>query len=542
MKNLKYLLVMLIALTTTVSCVEDEFVEKDLPPVIGSVLKLNEIMSKDVNDNPDWIEVYNSGDEDMDISGYILNDKDVAEGGFDIPDGTIIKSKGFYFVDQDESGIKVSSGGEDVSLSKPDMTVIDYTRTPDMTQNVGLTWAREIDGEEPWQVSNGTPGSSNGSAENVPPILSAESLTEFMDVYSVQASDADGIASVKLVHMVNGGVQSIDMALVGDEYKTSVPRVLVGDVVKYYVVATDNTGLTTYYPENGNNEPAEFTVAGGLKELIITGEDAGFRGEVTFTAIPFYPEQVDEIRLYYLLPGELQDDVNDDKTRVTLTQDGDKHVGVVPEQNTDDVISYYLRVEYIDGTKTYNPIEVEDADGNVISDFNHDYGTTWPSYTVEAIIYDPVVDQTVNYTAGPLTSVVFPTNPVPGTDINIVLAYATSDVVAEARIYYDVGDSPVYVKDNKVKGEDDATFTQTGVTLNFKDVVADNGLAVGQTGNKTTFYVRIATEDASGNAIAEYYYGSDGSMYLDDTPGGGTTDESDAFKGDPALWNELNVQ
>ena len=51
-----------------------------------------------------------------------------------------------------------------------------------------------------------------------------------------------------------------------------------------------------------------------------------------------------------------------------------------------------------------------------------------------------------------------------------------------------------------------------------------------------TFYVRIAT------ATAEYYYGSDGSMYLDDTPGGGTTDQSDAFKADPALWNVFNVQ
>ncbi len=536
MKNLKYLLVMLIATVTMVSCVEDEIVEKDGPIVEEGELKLNEIMSKDTGDKPDWIEVYNMGDADFDISGYILNDKDVAEGGFEIPAGTIIGSKGFYVVDQNESGIKVSSGGEDVSLSKPDGSVIDLIFVPDMSANVGLTYAREIDGEEPWKVSSPTPGASNGAAENTPPILSAEPLTEFMNVYSVSASDADGIASVKLIQMINEGVQSIDMALVDGEYKTTVPRGKVGDVVKYYVIATDNTGLSTYYPENGNNEPAEFTVLGGLEELIITGEDAGYRGEVTFTAIPYYPEQVDEIRLYYLLPGELQDDVNDDKTRVTLTPDGDKHVGVVPEQNTDDVISYYLRVEYIDGTKTYYPFEIEGGD------FNHDYGTSWPSYTVEAITYAPVVDQTVNYTDGPLTSVVFPTNPVPGTDINIVMTYATTDVVAEARIYFDVGDAPVYVKDNKVKGEDDTSFTQTGVTVNFKDVVADNGLAVGDTGNKTTFYVRIATEDASGNSIAEYYYGSDGSMYLDDTPGGGTTDESDDFKADPALWNVFNVQ
>ncbi len=544
MKNIKYLFVMFIALTTTVSCVEDDLIENTPPPVIGGVLKLNEIMSKDVNDGPDWIEVYNTSDDDMDLSGFILNDKDVADGGFAIPDGTIIKSHDFYVVDEDESGIKVSSGGEDVSLSKPDKTVIDHTKTPDMTASVGLTWAREIDGEGDWMISNATQGTSNGSAENVPPIIEANPLTEFDDVYEVSASDADGIASVKLVHMVNDGVQSIDMALVDGKYKTSVPRAKVGDVVKYYVVATDNSGLTTYYPENGSSEPAEFTVVGGVEEIEFAGEEAGNRGDVTFNVTPYYADQVDEIRLYYLKDGEQQDEDNgfDDKHKVVLDQNGDVWSGVIPEQETGDIIAYYVRVEYMDGTKTYYPIEEKDTDGNIIGDFNHDLGTTWPTYTVEEKTYLPVDDTTVNYTDGPLTSVVFPSNPVPGTDMNVVLAYTTTDVVAEARIYFDVGDAPVYVKGNKVKGEDDASFTQTGVTVNLKDEVADNGLAIGDEGNKTTFYVRIATEDASGNAIAEYYYGSDGSMYLDDTPGGGTTDQSDAFKGDPSLWNEFIVQ
>jgi len=536
MKNLKYLIVLLISMTAVLSCVEDERMAIELPPVEGSVLKLNEIMSKDVNDNPDWIEVYNSGTEAMDLSGYWLNDKAVAEGGYQIPNGTMIAAGGFYVVDSDESGQSISSGGEDVSLSEPDKTVIDHTVTPDMSSDVGLTWGREIDGIGEWRVGSPTPGASNGSAENTAPILAAEPLTEFMDVYAVTASDADGIASVKLIQMINEGVQSIEMALVDGEYKATVPRGLVGDVVKYYVVATDNTGLSSYYPEDGTNSPGEFTVAGGLEELIIEGAEAGFRGDVTFTATPYYTAQVDEIRLYYLLPGESQDDVNDDKTKVVLTQDGENYVGIVPAQNTDDVVRYYLRVEYIDGTKTYYPLEEEDADGNVISDFNHDDGTTWPSYTVEAISYEDVVEKVVNSTEGPLTSLTFPTNPVPGGDINLVLAYASSIEIVEARVYFSVGDNPVYVKANKVSGEDDTSFTQTGVTINLKDVISDEGLALGETEAKVSFYVRIATDQA------EYYYSNDGTMYLDDTPGGGSVDDSDAFKADPSLWNVYNVQ
>ena len=249
MKNLKYLIVLLISMTAVVSCVDDERMTIELPPVEGSVLKLNEIMSKDVDPKPDWIEVYNSGNEDVDISGYWLNDKPTSEGGFQIPNGTIIAAGGFYVVDSDESGESISSGGEDVSLSEPDGTVIDHTITPDMSSNVGLTWSREIDGVGEWMISSPSKGSSNGSAENTAPILIADPLTEFTSVYAVTASDADGIASVKLVHMINDGVQSIDMALVDGEYKTSVPQANVGDVVKYYVVATDKTGLVSYYPE-----------------------------------------------------------------------------------------------------------------------------------------------------------------------------------------------------------------------------------------------------------------------------------------------------
>ncbi len=541
MKNYKYLVFsLIIALFGAVGCVEDEIFDEKGPDVATSTVKLNEIMS---TGDPDWLELYNSANDDVDISGYKLTD---SSQEWTI-DNLTIAAGGYLTFDCDDSNIpnvstnfKISSGGEKITLFNAAGELIDEITTPDMSSQVGLTYGREIDGGNNWIVISPSRGAANSNVNN-PPVVTADPLTEFTDVYAITASDADGISSVKLVHMINGGVNSIDMALVGDEYKTTVPRAKVGDIVKYYVVATDNTGLVSYYTEDGNNNPAEFTVQGGLEELTFAGEEAGFRGDVTFTATPYYPEQVDEIRLYYLLPGELQDDVNDDKTKVVLTQDGNNHVGVVPAQNTDDVISYYLRVEYVDGTKTYYPLEEEDADGNVISDFNHDFGTTWPTYTVEAISYNDVVDQTVTYTAGPLTSVVFPTNPVPGTDINVVLAYTSTENIDEARIYFDVRDTPAYVKNNKVKGEDDASFTQTGVTINIANVDAEDEVGVftgntSVTGTKVTFYVRIAT------ASAEYYYGSDGSMYLDDTPGGGTTDQSDDFKADTSLWNVLNVQ
>lgn len=520
------------------SCVKDDNIPEPKPEPTDSALVLNEIMSKDVGDNPDWIEVYNGGKEDMDISGFILNDKAVSDGGFSIPSGTIIASKGFYLVDANESGIKVSSGGEEVSLSDATGKVLDGTKTPDMSADTGLTWARMTDGNDPWKISSPTPGMTNGSGVNEAPIIGAEPLTELDNIYSVTASDADGITSVKLIKMVNNGVISYDMALVDGKYTTSIPLSRVGDVVKYVVKATDNTGLVSFYPEGGLDSPGEFTVVGGLEEVIFSGVEAGNRGEVTFNAKASFSQQVKEVRLYYFLPGQTQDD----KVKVVLTETNGVWSGVIPEQNTSDVVSYYLRVEYEVGTKTYFPMEEKDADGVIIGDFDHDDGTTWPTYEVKEKTYAPVTDKVVTYTDGPLTKATFPENPVPGTDINVVLEYVSTDVITEARIYFDIGDAPEYVKKNKIKGEDETSFTQTGVTINLAGKATDNGDAIDTEGVKVTFYVRIAIEDASGNAIAEYYYGSDGKRYVDNTSGGGTTDESDTFKADTSLWNVYTVQ
>jgi hypothetical protein len=151
--------------------------------------------------------------------------------------------------------------------------------------------------------------------------------------------------------------------------------------------------------------------------------------------------------------------------------------------------------------------------------------------------YVTVVNKTVNATLGPLTSLTYPTNPIPGTDINIELVYASTANIDEARIYFYVGNTPEYVKDNKVKGEDDASFSQTGVTVNLKDIVSDVGLSLSETGAKVSFYARITDSDDK-----EYYYSNDGTMYLDESRAAGPIDQSDAFKGDPSLWNVYNVQ
>jgi hypothetical protein len=517
MKKFRYILLALIVLATTFGCIEDEMFEKEETTVEGSVLKLNEIMSKDVNDNPDWIEVYNSGSEDIDLSGYILNDKDVALGGFEIPAGTVITAGGFYLADTDVTGIKVGSGGEDVSLSMPDGTVIDLTTTPDMSSDVGLTWAREIDGDGEWMVSSPTPGTSNGSAANTAPILGASDLTEFDRVYGVSASDADGISSVKLVYMVNDGVVSYDMSLVDGDYKTSVPAAMVGDIVKYYVIATDLTGLSTVYPENGIETPGEYTVVGGVEEVIFSEvETAVGIYDFSFLAKVHYTEQVEELRLYYLLPGESQDDVTgafDDKHKIEMTtpEANGLFKATISDLAKSTELRYYYRVEYIDGTRTYYPVEIDGGD------FNHDLGTTWPTVSVGEI----------------------PVAPVNGFSELEITNEAAIDLTYNVNVEYDNGD-PQEVKFYYYLNFDNTAFLADPTA--YEDA---NRVSITWAGTLPTtdnmYNFSIPTADLSpGDEISWYMRAKDGNgdkMYY---TFGKTAEEFDGdIKDDPTTWNVI---
>jgi len=89
----------MITLIFTTSCVVDEVREADV--IEGSTVVLNEIMSNNVGDGVDWIEIYNKSSEDIDLGGYMLNDAETVSGGWTIPAGTIITAGGYIVFEED---------------------------------------------------------------------------------------------------------------------------------------------------------------------------------------------------------------------------------------------------------------------------------------------------------------------------------------------------------------------------------------------------------------------------------------------------------
>lgn len=134
------------------------------------IVLMNETYSRGTTEDPDWIEIYNDSEVDVDLTGYKIYDA----GGYsgtkpkkEFPAGTIIPSKGFYVIvvdDADASGFGLSSGGDEVWFEKADGTVIDHVVIPAM--EVTQSYGRQPDGSENWTLLNTiTRGTSNNGSK-----------------------------------------------------------------------------------------------------------------------------------------------------------------------------------------------------------------------------------------------------------------------------------------------------------------------------------------------------------------------------------------
>jgi hypothetical protein len=169
MKNkIKLFLTLVIVSIIFISCSREEpFVA---PIVVApTVIKMNEIYSRGVVTDPDWIEIYNGGTTSTDIGGYKIYDSG-GQGGTKpkmvIATGTILPAGGYYVVvtdiptTTDPSGFGLSSAGEEVWLEDKNGTVIEDITFPAM--DVTQTYSRIPNGSATWALtSNITKGAAN---------------------------------------------------------------------------------------------------------------------------------------------------------------------------------------------------------------------------------------------------------------------------------------------------------------------------------------------------------------------------------------------
>lgn len=440
MKTKIFLSVLAASLVFLSACVKDEVYESKVTPGSDIKLVINEVASNNGDPNPDWLEIYNPGDAEVDISGFGVYDKPAAI--YAIPAGTKIAAKGYFVIVCDVAlagtdptkyaAFGLSSGGESAFLVDTKAAIIDQVDFPALP--LGVSYARIPDGGKTFSNANPTKGAANSNT-NSPPLIAAELIKGIDDNsgfnYTVTASDADGIRDVKIYTEAGTEVRFMEMAPIGSSlYKYAFPQISAGTTVKYYVVATDETGKKSYFPSTAPTTPASFVVTNGspkFESVVLSNENPAAAEPVNFTVKAIDKTGVKEVRLYYVLNDALAD------TKVTVilsTTDNVTFTGTIPGQADLTKISYYLRAEDNSAARTYFPTETV-VDGVVTSPFNHDVASTWPHINVAPL--------------APLNQLVINEIQASGTPFDFVELYNPTNAAIDISGYkiYDSGGLPV---------------------------------------------------------------------------------------------------
>ena len=126
------------------------------PPAAGEVV-INEYVAR--SSVTEWVELYNTTGNDLDISGHYIDD--IPSGGGApklIPSSTIIPAGGYYVMEF--SGF-LNNGGDDVRFLDPSQGVLDSTSYTSSTDE--FSWYRTPDGGS-WsgtESDSPTKGSAN---------------------------------------------------------------------------------------------------------------------------------------------------------------------------------------------------------------------------------------------------------------------------------------------------------------------------------------------------------------------------------------------
>lgn len=127
-----------------------------------SKLFINEVKVSDAgSDTKDWIELYNAGNAEIDLSDFSLSD---SGNSVKIAAGKKIAAKGFLtFTEDSEFTFGLSANGETVTLSDADGNEIDRVATPSgLEDDVNPAYERTTDGGPTWaETSSPTKNASN---------------------------------------------------------------------------------------------------------------------------------------------------------------------------------------------------------------------------------------------------------------------------------------------------------------------------------------------------------------------------------------------
>lgn len=222
MKKVFYAIAAMAALSS-MSCVKDDDSQTPVTDIEGVVI--NEVYTfsdQSEADDLDWIELYNTTDGDIDLTGALMWEGGGPEEAWKFPKGSVIKAGGYLVVDCDKYGLLndsvkypawgLSKGPDEfVVLANSDLGIVDEVVLPSMNENE--SYGRVEDGSSDWKIfKSGTKGTRNegpGREEfsNTAGLFINEVYTDNSDEFHASGWDA----SVDFIEFYNATDQDIDI-------------------------------------------------------------------------------------------------------------------------------------------------------------------------------------------------------------------------------------------------------------------------------------------------------------------------------------------
>lgn len=172
--------------------------------VINEICSSNKESVKDAaGASPDWVELYNSSDKAIDLSGIGVSDGAKNKFKFTFPEGAVIEAGDYVLVYCDDAvnqaegeyhaAFKISATGETIYLTHPDFGEIDSVAVPELGEDV--TYGRYANGSENFTYLSYTPRATNDTATDLKlvekPVFSVEGGF-YDEAFSLGLSDANG--------------------------------------------------------------------------------------------------------------------------------------------------------------------------------------------------------------------------------------------------------------------------------------------------------------------------------------------------------------
>lgn len=162
-------IIAVIMLLTTASCLSSG---GDSHIYITEIVSRNKTLIYDVDgESSDYIEIYNSGDTDVNLHGWFLSDKENKPKKYSFPDVTVkageylvvfCSGKDFYDEESGEihTNFKLDGDGEVISLVSDKGVIIALVQFGEIIADASYGLTEDLDGEYMW-FERGTPNEKN---------------------------------------------------------------------------------------------------------------------------------------------------------------------------------------------------------------------------------------------------------------------------------------------------------------------------------------------------------------------------------------------